>query len=70
MGNAPETSVVKHTGEVWGCDGLYVIDGSIIPTALGVNPSMTIGAVAERASFWMIYDRDMSEGDPQTPRNR
>jgi choline dehydrogenase-like flavoprotein len=47
-----------------------VIDGSIIPTALGVNPSMTIGAVAERASFWMIHDRDMSEGDPQTPRNR
>jgi len=31
---------------------------------------MTIGALAERASFWMIYGREMSAGDPQTPRNR
>jgi cholesterol oxidase len=69
MGNDPEASVVKHTGEVWGYDGLYVIDGSIIPTALGVNPSMTIGALAERAYFWMIHGQEMSEGDPQTPRN-
>ena len=70
MGNDPEASVVKHTGEVWGYDGLYVIDGSIVPTALGVNPSMTIGALAERASFWMIHGREMSAGDPQTPCNR
>jgi cholesterol oxidase len=70
MGSDPAASVVKHTGEVWGYDGLYVIDGSIVPTALGVNPSMTIGALAERASFWMIYGREMSAGDPQTPSNR
>ena len=70
MGNDPEVSVVNHTGEVWGYDGLYVIDGSIVPTALGVNPAMTIGALAERASFWMIYGREMSAGDPQTPCNR
>ncbi len=69
MGNTPEAGVVKHTGEVWGYDGLYVIDGSIVPTALGVNPSMTIGALAERASFWMIHGRDMSAGDLQTPSN-
>jgi cholesterol oxidase len=69
MGDDPRTGVVKQSGEVWGYDGLYVVDGSIIPTALGVNPSMTIGALAERASFWMIHGREMSEGDPQTPRN-
>jgi cholesterol oxidase len=69
MGDDPRTSVVKHTGEVWGYDGLYVVDGSVIPTALGVNPSMTIGALAERTAFWMIHGREMTMGDSQTPHN-
>jgi cholesterol oxidase len=67
MGDDPRTSVVKHTGEVWGYDGLYVVDGSIMPTALGVNPSMTIGALAERAAFWMIHGREMRAGDAAAP---
>jgi cholesterol oxidase len=70
MGDDPQASVVKHTGEVWGYDGLYVVDGSAIPTGLGVNPSMTIGALAERAAFWMIHGREMTMGDSQTPRDR
>jgi cholesterol oxidase len=70
MGDDPQASVVKHTGEVWGYDGLYVVDGSTIPTALGVNPSMTIGALAERAAFWMIHGREMTMSDSQTPRDR
>jgi cholesterol oxidase len=69
MGDEPGTSVVKHTGGVWGYDGLYVVDGSMIPTALGVNPSMTIGALAERAAFWMIHGREMQAGDAATPHN-
>jgi len=69
MGDDPQTSVVKPTGEVWGYDGLYVVDGAIMPTALGVNPSMTIGALAERAAFWMIHGREMHAGDAATPRN-
>lgn len=40
--------VVDDAGKVHGFDGLYVLDGSIIPTALGVNPSKTIAALAER----------------------
>jgi cholesterol oxidase len=69
MGEGLRSGVVKHTGEVWGYDGLYVIDGSIIPTALGVNPSMTIGALAERAAFWMIHGREMQADDAARPRN-
>ncbi|MDP9170173.1 MAG: GMC family oxidoreductase [Acidobacteriota bacterium] len=42
--------VVNHAGEVFNYANLYVIDGAIIPEALGVNPSRTIGALAERAA--------------------
>jgi len=48
MGNTPETGVVNHAGEVYGYRNLYVADGAIFPEALGVNPSRTIGALAER----------------------
>jgi cholesterol oxidase len=39
---------VDHKGEVYGYKNLYVADAAIIPKALGVNPSRTIGALAER----------------------
>ncbi|HZT32892.1 MAG TPA: GMC family oxidoreductase [Bryobacteraceae bacterium] len=48
MGNTPADGVVNHKGEVFGYPNLYVADGAIIPEALGVNPSRTIGALAER----------------------
>jgi cholesterol oxidase len=48
MGDTPETAVVNHKGEVFGYKNLYVADAAIIPEALGVNPSRTIGALAER----------------------
>jgi len=34
---------------VFGYDGLYVVDGSAISANIGVNPSLTICALAERA---------------------
>ena len=34
--------------------GLYVADASVIPTALGVNPYMTIGALAERTAYHIV----------------
>jgi len=48
MGADAATGVVDHAGRVFGYPGLYVADGAIVPEALGVNPSRTIGALAER----------------------
>jgi cholesterol oxidase len=49
MGDSPETGVIDHRHRAFGYDGLYVIDGSAISANPGVNPSLTITALAERA---------------------
>ncbi len=67
-GESIDTGVVNHCGEVWNYPGLFVADGSVIPTALSVNPSMTIGAIAERTAFWMLNHREMGTNDPNKPR--
>ena len=46
MSDDPDSGVVDDCGKVYGYEGLYVLDGSIVPTALGVNPSKTIAALA------------------------
>ncbi len=48
MGDDPAASVVDDAGRVHGHPGLVVLDGSIVPTSLGVNPSKTLAALAER----------------------
>lgn len=47
MGRSPEEGVVDVNGEVFGHPGLFVVDGSIMPANPGVNPSLTITAIAE-----------------------
>ncbi len=59
-----DTGVVDHRGQVWNYPGLFVIDGATIPTALAVNPSLTIGAMSERAAQWIIHDRERAADDP------
>lgn len=49
MGDAPENGVIDHRHRVFGYQGLYVIDGAAISANPGVNPSLTITALAERA---------------------
>ncbi|WP_415842195.1 GMC family oxidoreductase, partial [Paracidovorax anthurii] len=48
MGLTAANGVVDAQGRVFGYEGLYVMDGAIVPRALGLNPSRTIAALAER----------------------
>ncbi len=48
MGCRPESSVVDLHGELWDLPGCYVVDASLFPTAIGVNPQVTIMALATR----------------------
>jgi cholesterol oxidase len=47
MGKDKNHGVVNSRGEVFGYENMYIVDGSIIPANLGVNPSLTITALAE-----------------------
>ncbi|MDB4997493.1 MAG: hypothetical protein JWM74_4925 [Myxococcaceae bacterium] len=50
IGTDPKTSVLSPTHEAHELERLFVVDGSAVPTALGVNPQMTIMAMALRAA--------------------
>lgn len=54
MADSPDLGVVDDTGAVYGYEGLYCIDGSIAPTSLGVNPSLTISALTERCAERLV----------------
>ncbi|MCP4694109.1 MAG: GMC family oxidoreductase [Desulfobacterales bacterium] len=49
MGASPETGVIDTNHELFGHPGIYVTDASAISANVGVNPSLTITALAERA---------------------
>jgi hypothetical protein len=46
MSSVPERGVVKPTGETWSVENLFVCDGSILPTSIGVNSQVPIMSVA------------------------
>ncbi|MCZ4519957.1 GMC family oxidoreductase [Rhodococcus ruber] len=53
IGDSPKTGVIDGYQRVYGYDGLHVLDGSAVSANLGVNPSLTITAQAERAmALW------------------
>ncbi|MEY3053238.1 MAG: hypothetical protein RLY31_3023 [Bacteroidota bacterium] len=49
MGAGPETGVIDRDNRVFHYQNLYICDGSMISANVGVNPSLTITALAERA---------------------
>jgi cholesterol oxidase len=55
MAATRERGVVDHRGEVFGYPNLFVADGSVIPKAIGLNPSKTIAAVSERIAELMVH---------------
>jgi cholesterol oxidase len=54
MANEIGLGVTDHGCEVFGNEGLFCMDSSAIPTSLGVNPSLTISAVCERAAARLV----------------
>jgi cholesterol oxidase len=53
IGDSPETGVIDPWHRIYGHEGLHVMDGAAVSANLGVNPSLTITAQAERAmAFW------------------
>ncbi|WP_437677894.1 GMC family oxidoreductase N-terminal domain-containing protein [Sorangium sp. So ce131] len=79
MADSAESGVVDHKGTVFAStkgaavhEGLYVCDGSIIPVSLGVNPLLTISALAERCAIHLARDRglriDYSDKGPIKPQ--
>jgi cholesterol oxidase len=56
LGTTAGNGVVAHNGEVFGYPNLFVADGAIVPKAIGLNPSRTIGALAERIAKIIVTD--------------
>ena len=52
-GSSRETAVCDPTGEAWDAGNLFVVDGSALPTGLGVNPMVTIEAAAHKIARGM-----------------
>jgi cholesterol oxidase len=50
--------VIDHRHRVFGYTNMYVCDGSVVGANLGVNPSLTITALAERAMSYVPAERE------------
>ncbi|MEA2193828.1 MAG: cholesterol oxidase [Solirubrobacteraceae bacterium] len=67
IGRSPAEGVVDARHRVFGYENLLVCDGSVIPANVGVNPSLTITALAERAMSFVpdaAETADAGKGDP------
>jgi choline dehydrogenase-like flavoprotein len=51
MGDSPRFSATNPDGQTWEVKNLYVMDGSSFPSASGVNPMISIEAIAHRNAY-------------------
>jgi choline dehydrogenase-like flavoprotein len=58
MALTPEAGVVKPTGETWEAENLFVIDGSILPTSIGVNSQLPIMGISTMLARRLVDDFD------------
>lgn len=56
MGTSREHAVVDSEGRVFGVRELYVVDSGVLPTSLGVNPQISVMAMATRLA-WRMRER-------------
>jgi cholesterol oxidase len=63
IGATPEEGVVDHDNRVFGYENLLITDGSAVPANPGVNPSLTITALAERALSLVPPAADAAPGE-------
>lgn len=67
MGDSAQTGVIDHRHRVFGYEGLFVVDGSAISANPGVNPSLTITALAERAMTFIPAARASDDVEQAAP---
>jgi cholesterol oxidase len=63
IADSPERGVVDHRHRVFGYCNMYICDGSVLASNLGVNPSLTITALAERAMSLIPSARETQWND-------
>jgi cholesterol oxidase len=66
IARSPDEGVVDARHHVFGYENLLVCDGSVVPANVGVNPSLTITALAERAMSFVPDAAAATEDEAQT----
>ena len=65
IGRDPSSSVVSLSGECHDVQGLYVADGSVLPTSIGVNSQVPVLAMATRIAWRIREDARLAQRAPQ-----
>jgi cholesterol oxidase len=63
IGDSPTRGVVDARHRVFGYKNMYICDGSVVSSNLGVNPSLTITALTERAMSFIPPAKESAWSD-------